>query len=113
MILNLYFTFYLIISSIIGIGDTKVFDKELNKKSKSDIFDNYSDELYKSIANSNINNKLFKSALKGYLKLVKEGEIKNPDLLSIIDFNKSANEKRLFIINLKNKKTLFEEYVAH
>lgn len=50
----------------------------------------------------------FKIAYLGFQKIEKE----NP-ILTIVDFTKASNEKRFFVIDLKNKKLLFNTYVAH
>jgi hypothetical protein len=55
--------------------------------------------------------KVFTLALNGYEKLKKTGLKKN--LLSIIDFSLPSTEKRLWVIDVENKKILFHELVAH
>jgi len=112
-ILNLFFVFYFIISPTIINKNVKLTNKDVIETSKNINFDKYSSNLYDSIANSNLDYELFNKALKGYHKLLNNKEVIKEDLLSIIDFRKSANKKRLFIIDLKNKKTIFEEFVAH
>lgn len=54
----------------------------------------------------------FKTAFKGYHKLKEEGKIKK-DILTIIDFTKSSTEKRLWVIDMKNKEVLFHSVVSH
>ena len=54
----------------------------------------------------------FALALQGYEKLVLKGKIKNPKL-SIIDFNRSANEKRLWVIDMEKKELIYHTLVAH
>ncbi len=44
----------------------------------------------------------FEQAVTGYNKI----EAKNKDLLTIIDFSKPSMEERLFIIDMKQKKTV-------
>ena len=52
---------------------------------------------------------VFEKAYIGYLSL----DVKNKNILSIIDFDKPSSEKRLVILDMKNKKTLFHSYVSH
>jgi len=52
-------------------------------------------------------------ALKGLKKLCAEGKLKNTNLLTIADYSQSSNKKRLYVIDLKNRKLLFNTYVAH
>ena len=55
----------------------------------------------------------FDYALKGYNYLKTKGRILNEDVISIVDFTKPSSQKRLFVIDLKNCRTLFNTYVAH
>lgn len=55
----------------------------------------------------------FDNALLGYQQLQETGRIKNPDVLSIIDFSLPSTKKRLFVIDLKNKLLLFNTLVSH
>jgi hypothetical protein len=56
---------------------------------------------------------VFDYAFQGFSYLKEVGKISNDHILSIIDFSKSSAQKRLFIIDLKNMKILFNTYVAH
>ena len=68
------------------------------------------ENLYKEL---NLTNKMdfitFSNAISGMKKLkdVKE------DIITIIDYTKSSIKERFFVIDLKNKKTLFSTYVMH
>ncbi len=55
----------------------------------------------------------FDYAKMGLEKLVAEGKLMNDSIISIIDFSKPSAEKRLFILDLKNYKILFNTLVAH
>ena len=55
----------------------------------------------------------FNYALKGFDRLVEKGKLTKDDLLSIVDFTKPSSQKRLFVIDLKNSRVLFNTYVAH
>jgi len=52
-------------------------------------------------------------ALKGFTYLLSKGKIANNNIISIADFSEPSSKKRLFIIDLKNYKILFNTYVAH
>jgi len=52
---------------------------------------------------------VFKSAMEGYNNI----DAPNKNLLSIIDYSKPSNEKRLFIIDVENRKLLYNTLVAH
>ena len=55
----------------------------------------------------------FDYALKGFNYLLAKGKIVNNSIISIVDFSETSDKKRLFIIDLKNYKILFNTYVAH
>lgn len=55
----------------------------------------------------------FDYAVKGYEYLKATGKIKNVNVLTIADFTKHSSKKRLFILDVKNYKVLFNTYVSH
>lgn len=55
---------------------------------------------------------VFSLALTGYNKLSARSQIRK-NILTIIDFSKSSCEKRLWVIDMVNRKVLFNELVAH
>lgn len=55
----------------------------------------------------------FNYAKKGFDKLLAEGKLLNTSILSIVDFSLPSTKKRLFIIDLKNYKVLFNSLIAH
>lgn len=56
-----------------------------------------------------INEEIFRTAFNGYQQI----EGRKRDVLTLIDFTKPSNEKRLYVIDMKQKKLLFESVVAH
>ena len=56
---------------------------------------------------------VLKLALKGLKKLEINGKLQNSNILTIVDYSQSSNNKRLYVIDLKNKCLLFNTYVAH
>lgn len=55
----------------------------------------------------------FNKAVKGVSFLAKAGKVTNQNIVSIVDFSLASNKKRLFVVDLKNYKLLFNTYVAH
>jgi hypothetical protein len=51
--------------------------------------------------------------LKGYSYLQRRGLLLNKAILSICDFSQSSRKKRLYIIDIENKKLIVNTYVAH
>src|SRR5690606_7538329 len=54
----------------------------------------------------------FSKAFEGFTLLKEQGKIKK-DLLTLIDFSKSSNTKRLWIIDMETKTILYNTLVAH
>ncbi len=55
----------------------------------------------------------FDFAKQGLQKLIEEGKLLNDSIISIIDFSQPSNQKRLFVLDVKNYKILFNTLVAH
>ncbi|MEO7961112.1 MAG: murein L,D-transpeptidase catalytic domain family protein [Ginsengibacter sp.] len=55
----------------------------------------------------------FETALTGFNALCQSGKVSNTNILSIVDFSLPSSRKRLFVIDVKNFKLLFNTYVAH
>ena len=73
-------------------------------------FANLVDEgLYEKLNTPGLNKKVLDRALEGFEKIQAE----NKDIITIIDYTKSSNEKRMFVIDLKKEKVIFDTYVAH
>lgn len=61
-----------------------------------------------------VNKEVFRKAYMGYLNLLQAGTLGDKaGLLSICDFSLSANEKRLWVIDLTKKSLLYHSLVAH
>jgi hypothetical protein len=56
---------------------------------------------------------LFKLAVTGYLNLKDSDRITQDDIVTIIDFRKPSNQKRLWIVDLKARIVLYHTLVAH
>ena len=55
----------------------------------------------------------FDYAMKGLDIMKAVGKVENYNVISIVDFSKASSQKRLFVLDLKNRKVLFNTYVAH
>jgi hypothetical protein len=56
---------------------------------------------------------VFSTAIQGLKKLVSRGTIQHDDLITIADFSQPSTQKRLYVLDLKTKKVLFNTLVAH
>jgi len=52
-------------------------------------------------------------AYKGQQELIEQGELNNEDVIAIADFSQSSSKKRLYIIDTRNYRVLYNTYVAH
>jgi hypothetical protein len=55
----------------------------------------------------------FQRAIEGFLALQSAGRLGNADVLSIIDFSLPSSHPRLFILDMRNGRLLFNTLVAH
>jgi hypothetical protein len=78
-------------------------------------FEQYISGVYSAakLENSKLDYEVFKKALIGYLNLKSANLLSDKQLLTIVDFNKSSTQKRLWIIDLAAQKLLFNTLVAH
>ncbi len=53
---------------------------------------------------------IFENAIEGYRKIK---EKKKTNILTIIDYTKPSTEQRFFVLDIENKKLLYETYVSH
>lgn len=62
---------------------------------------------------SGLSKEAYEYARKGFEKLVAQGKVVNNSIISIVDFSQPSSKKRLWVIDLKNYKVLFNTWVAH
>jgi hypothetical protein len=55
----------------------------------------------------------FDLALKGYNNMSKKRLLHNKNIITVIDFSKPSDQKRLFVIDLKKNKLVMQSLVAH
>jgi hypothetical protein len=60
----------------------------------------------------NLNIKVLKLSLVAYLKARELGMDKK-EVLTVVDYSKPSDEKRLWVLDLKNSKVLYNVYVSH
>ncbi|MBS1665851.1 MAG: murein L,D-transpeptidase catalytic domain family protein [Bacteroidetes bacterium] len=88
----------------------KDFIKPLSKD-----FQEEADALYDEIdlKELGLSEQAFEYALKGYNYLVEHHSIAKSNVISICDFSQSSRKKRLYVVDLEQKKVLINTYVAH
>ncbi|MUP44281.1 murein L,D-transpeptidase catalytic domain family protein [Gramella sp. BOM4] len=119
------------IFSIVGVlifsfafsNTTEIEDsKDLNSKPEIPIeakteksFEEKVADLYEDFSLNNVSVpkiSVFEKAIAGYTKLDEAGKVSNP-LLTIVDFDLSSTEKRMWILNMETKEVIFNTFVAH
>lgn len=73
----------------------------------------YTTNLYNQIhlGEAQLSKKAFERAMLGYYNL--QGTLKDKHTITIVDFDQSSTKKRLYVIDIKQKKLLYHSLVAH
>jgi hypothetical protein len=66
-----------------------------------------------NLAQSGLQRSVFEYAYKGYLFLLSQHKLNNSNVISICDFSQSSRNRRLYVVDLENRKILVNTYVAH
>ncbi|SFU95959.1 L,D-transpeptidase catalytic domain [Pontibacter akesuensis] len=65
------------------------------------------------LQDSGMNFEVFDKALTGYYNMKRNGEIADKPYITIVDFTKSSNTKRLWVVDVEKKELLYNTYVSH
>jgi hypothetical protein len=98
------YTFFLLIPVFLG---ARVADSDSPKLVENDLYATV------NLPDTGLSKNVFDMAMKGLKKMNKNGKLQNPNIVTIADYSQSSTKKRLYVIDLKNKKLLFNTYVAH
>lgn len=93
---------------------TAMADEYTTSKNDDDTLTEWVDSEIKAISEQadNINPSVLKLSLTAYLKARERG-LADKELLTIVDYTKPSIERRLWVIDLKNEKVLFNTWVSH
>ena len=89
------------------MNNAGIIEKDLDKEIKDVFFS------IENLIDTGLSRDVFDLAIKGLRKLDSDGKLNNPNIVTIADYSQSSNKKRLYVIDLKNRKLLFNTYVAH
>lgn len=112
---KLFSFFALVMLTSFGSLPNPVKPKELAIKKGSMPVSNSALAIYKALDSNSFslpNLESFSVALEGFYALKSKGVVQK-DILTLIDFSKSANSKRLWVIDLQTNTILFNTLVAH
>lgn len=99
-----------------NLPDEKKFPSLLPEKTKStNLAVKYMDSVYNRInlSRTGLSKDVFYKAYKGYQHLINEGKVSKADILTIIDYSQSSHNRRLYVINIKTGRLLYNTYVSH
>lgn len=65
------------------------------------------------LRDSGLNEKALEYALLGYHHLLRRHALQKTTVLSVCDFSQPSSAKRMYILDLQNKRLLYRTYVAH
>ena len=65
------------------------------------------------LRDSGLNEKALEYALIGYHRLIKRHLLRKTDVLSVCDFSQPSSSKRMYVLDLQNRRVLYRTYVAH
>jgi len=68
---------------------------------------------YMSLENTGLDEQAFEYAWRGYHNLLKKGAIRKKSVLTICDFSQPSTSRRLYVIDVRKKRLLYQTYVAH
>lgn len=92
---------------VVTAAEKKAFEVKMVIKEAGDMYSTM------KLNKSGLNQKAFEYAWRGYHNLVKNGTLAKTTVLSICDFTQSSRRKRLYVIDVKNMKLLYNTYVSH
>ncbi|OAQ41575.1 hypothetical protein A5893_00205 [Pedobacter psychrophilus] len=103
---------------ILGISNERIvqLDSTATILHKDILFTNYVNDLYGKIQlkEANLSLPVFEKALIGFLNLKNSRALNNDkQILTVVDFTQASTAKRMWIINIQDKKLLLNTYVAH
>ena len=102
---------FLLLIATLGFHFTDKMDAPPPGPSHSSGFFELYDEL--QLGALDLSRDAFQRAVEGFLALQSAGRLGNTDVLSIIDFSLPSSKKRLFVIDMRNGRLLFNTLVAH
>lgn len=98
-----------------NLPDDKKFPTLLSNSAQSPVYKQFTNSIYNTIGllSYGLDKDVFYNAYKGYEYLLSKGKLKKKHILTICDYSKSSTTQRLFVIDLKQQKVLFNTFVSH
>lgn len=106
-----YIFSFLLLLCLVGFEPVNYFNHVNNEQFGSQAWLNKQINITRSQA-SNIDTNVLKLALTAYVNARRHG-LDKKELLTVIDYSKPSTERRLWVVDLKNEKVLFNTWVSH
>ena len=105
----------ILVSNIMFSISVKATDNQSTDLTKVNYYSFLSRSIYENISKEVCMPQLdvFEKALKGYYKLKANQKLLNENILTVIDFRLSSNEKRMWVFDIKKQELLYHTLVAH
>ncbi|RYE17263.1 MAG: murein L,D-transpeptidase catalytic domain family protein, partial [Sphingobacteriales bacterium] len=89
--------------------------KEEKASSAKEMFGQYVADIYNTanLQEAGMDMAVFQKAITGYINLKMTNKLSHNNVITVIDFNKSSHEKRMWIIDVLNKSLLLNTWVSH
>lgn len=100
----------------LGVPDEKHFPSLLsNASTQSPAFKNLCDSIYDKVGllAFGLDREVFYKAYKGYQYLLNKKKLRKSNYLTICDYGQSSNNERLYVIDLKAGRLMYNTFVSH
>jgi hypothetical protein len=113
MFTALFFTFFC--RGKRPVSDDKNFPSLLNNTANAPHIKRAADSIYDliSLGEYGLEKEIFFNAYRGFQYLRAKGLVKKSNLLTIIDYSQSSNNRRLYVVDILNSRLLFNTFVSH
>ncbi|MGB3340735.1 MAG: murein L,D-transpeptidase catalytic domain family protein [bacterium] len=96
--------------STIALPLSAVHDEQTDREK----FENYMEKIYEECKLTNkLDYRIFRLAMIGYMNMRTNHLLSDKNIIGVIDYTMSANDKRFFVIDLGSKEFLYHTLVAH
>ncbi|WP_374949457.1 murein L,D-transpeptidase catalytic domain family protein [Mucilaginibacter sp.] len=95
---------------------SKSFNKIAKSYTAKELFAQYVSDIYQTanLQQTGLDVNVFQKAVTGYMNLKLANKLPaNSNVITVVDFNKSSREKRMWIIDVLNKTLVLNTWVAH
>lgn len=111
---------FLVSMSIVGtswkaVEDPQTQQQALKNIAADSLYNQFIINLYHEVHldSAGLNEQVFEKALTGFYNMKYSGLLHSKSILTIADFDQESCKKRLYIIDLQNKKLVLNTWVAH